>query len=91
MQSAEIEEKQLRHYMPETEEAEEGYSEAAKYTLELLQEAKRPLLLVGQGMVSAGAQQAVRFWLLGGFWISWLRMKTGFSAARGFRHPDIPI
>ena len=60
VQSAEIEEKQLRHYMPETEEAEEGYSEAAKYTLELLQEAKRPLLLVGQGMVSAGAQQAVR-------------------------------
>lgn len=60
VQSAEIDEKQLRHYVPETEEDRESYSEAAKHTLELLQGAERPLILVGQGMVSSGAQQAVR-------------------------------
>ncbi len=60
VQSAEIDEKRLRHYVPETEEDRESYSEAAKHTLELLQGAERPLILVGQGMVSSGAQQAVR-------------------------------
>lgn len=60
VQSAEIDQKQLRHYIPETEEIEESYLEAAKHTLELLQGAERPLVLVGQGMVSSGAQQAVR-------------------------------
>ena len=60
VQSAEINENNLHHYQPEESENKENYKEAADDTLKILMESKRPLILVGQGMVSAGAQEAVR-------------------------------
>lgn len=60
IQAAEIDESRLRHYVPEHTETVPDYGLAAEYTLQLLKESKRPVLLVGQGMKSSGAGQAVR-------------------------------
>lgn len=65
VQAAMVEEEELVHFKPE-EEAENGRifnekkrKQAAEYTIELLKNAKRPVILVGQGMVSAGADKLV--------------------------------
>ena len=64
VQSSEIDESKLRHFLPEEAKIEnvrqEVLEEAAIRTIEFLKTAKRPLLLVGQGMVSAGAQKDTR-------------------------------
>lgn len=65
VQSAMVEECELPHFKPKEETGCEASSDgkmikaAAEYTLELLENAKRPVLLVGQGMVSAGAEELV--------------------------------
>ncbi len=56
VQSAEIEESSLRHYMPE-EKQKPDLKQTAEQTLQLLKESQRPVLLVGQGMKSAGAEE----------------------------------
>lgn len=55
VQSAEIDESRLKHYEPEKEKKTD-LSQAAIQTVKLLAEAERPVLLVGQGMKSAGAE-----------------------------------
>jgi len=59
VQAAMIDEEALRHYEPE-EDIYEGLEETAETTLRMLQEAKRPVLLVGQGMVSSEAEAVTR-------------------------------
>lgn len=65
VQAAMIDESALLHYEPEKEAESEAFfndkmkKSAAEYTIELLANAKRPVLLVGQGMVSAGAEEMV--------------------------------
>lgn len=66
VQAAMVDESKLRHFEPEKENSEENNNsstvakkQAAEYTVKLLKEAKRPVLLVGQGMVSSGAEQLV--------------------------------
>ena len=64
VQSSEIDETKLRHFTPEDVKAEKTtnrktWEEAVSQTIDLLKAARRPLLLVGQGMVSAGAQPLV--------------------------------
>ena len=60
IQAAEIDENKLRHFIPPIHIENPVLSEAAKYTLQLLQIAKRPVMLVGQGAVSSGAYDAIR-------------------------------
>lgn len=65
VQAAMIEEESLRHFEPRPEDFpavcdEEKLRSAAGYTKELLFRAKRPVLLIGQGMVSSGAAGLVR-------------------------------
>jgi acetolactate synthase-1/2/3 large subunit len=60
VQSAMIDENHLRHYVPEEIERKSDIKVAASYTLKLLKEAKRPVILLGQGMVAAKAQEYVR-------------------------------
>ncbi|MDE7435606.1 MAG: thiamine pyrophosphate-binding protein [Lachnospiraceae bacterium] len=57
VQAAEIDEKHLRHYIPEETAVKPDYIQAADDTLRLLKKSKRPVLLVGQGMKSSGAGQ----------------------------------
>lgn len=57
VQAAMIDETKLRHYEPPKQEHKVKVKAAAEYTLELLKKAKRPLLLVGQGMKSSGAEE----------------------------------
>lgn len=59
VQAAMIDETKLRHYEPPKQEHKMKVKAAAEYTLELLKKAKRPLLLVGQGMKSSGAEEEV--------------------------------
>ncbi len=60
VQSSMIDESRLRHYKPDFEEAEADLKQSAGQTLDMLEHAKRPTLLVGQGMVSAKAQALTR-------------------------------
>lgn len=60
VQSAMIDEDNLRHYVPEEMEIKADIKAATSYTLQLLQEAKRPVILLGQGMVAAKAEELVR-------------------------------
>lgn len=65
VQAAMIDESSLLHYEPEKEAENKAFFDdkmkksAAEYTIELLANAKRPVLLIGQGMVSAGAEALV--------------------------------
>lgn len=59
VQAAMIDEEALCHYEPE-EEIYDGLEEAAETTMRMLQEARRPVLLVGQGMVSSEAEAVTR-------------------------------
>lgn len=56
VQSAEIDESRLKHYEPEKEKKID-LSQAAMQTVKMLAEAERPVLLVGQGMKSSGAEE----------------------------------
>ena len=56
VQSASIDENKLRHYEPEPEKRTEDLRQKAQQTVHMLRKAERPVLLVGQGMISAGAQ-----------------------------------
>lgn len=59
VQAAMIDETKLRHYQHQERQEKCDLKEAAKYTIELLKEAKRPVLLVGQGMVASKAEELV--------------------------------
>lgn len=65
VQAAMIDEEKMRHYVPADDKAggdipkAADISEAADYTIKLLQQAKRPLILVGQGMVASKAEALV--------------------------------
>lgn len=56
IQAAMIEENKLQHYEPEMEKKVTDLMQAAKQTIQLLKGAVRPVLLIGHGMISAGAQ-----------------------------------
>ncbi len=76
VQAAMIDESNLRSYKPEEDELlpvteklelaqalaenNEELDEAANYSLEILRNARRPVILVGQGMVSSKAEELVR-------------------------------
>lgn len=60
VQAALIDENKLRHYKPEPETKREDIRQKARQTVEMFRKAERPLLLVGQGMVSAKAQDLTR-------------------------------
>lgn len=59
VQSSMIDENSLRHYEPEKETGIVNLEEVVKYTVDILKDAKRPVLLIGQGMVSSKAQDIV--------------------------------
>lgn len=59
VQAAEIDVEKLTHFVPEETEQKNSYKEAAAYTMKLLQQAKRPVILVGQGMIASGAADEV--------------------------------
>lgn len=63
VQAAMIDESSLRHFEPEEDinkaSNTQARIQAAEYTIKLLKEAKRPVLLIGQGMISSGAKELV--------------------------------
>ena len=64
VQAIMIEEEDLRQFNPEelndSQNIGSDINEGVNYTLNLLKNAKRPLIMVGQGMISSGAAQEVR-------------------------------
>lgn len=59
VQAAVIDETKLRHYRPAVQEQKVNLKKEAEYTLRLLKKAKRPLLLVGQGIKASQAEEQV--------------------------------
>lgn len=59
VQAAEINEDKLKHYAPDNKIEASDCQSAAAYTLELLSRAKRPVILLGHGMISSRAQNEV--------------------------------
>lgn len=65
VQAAEIEVSELKEYVPEeaennrSKEATELLHTAARDTLRLLEEARRPLLLIGHGILASGVEEEV--------------------------------
>lgn len=60
VQAAEIDEYTLKHFVPPVLDVECSMLEEIQYTVKVLKEAKRPVVLVGQGMVSSGAANLVK-------------------------------
>lgn len=63
IQEAMIEEEELCHFMPETDKENSDLGEAASYTVELLKKARRPVLLIGQGVESSGSRELVHWFV----------------------------
>lgn len=55
VQEAEIDENELRHFVPEKQIKTKCTNEEIKYVVDALESAERPMLLVGQGVRLAGA------------------------------------
>ena len=60
VQAAEIDENNLRHFSPPNETALKNMEQAAEYAVECLKNSKRPIILLGQGVISSNSQNIIR-------------------------------
>ena len=60
VQAAEIDENNLRHFSPPNETSLKNMEQAAEYAVECLKNSKRPIILLGQGVMSSNSQNIIR-------------------------------
>ncbi|MCH5248876.1 MAG: thiamine pyrophosphate-binding protein [Lachnospiraceae bacterium] len=60
VQAAEIDVEKLKHFTPSKEQNDTSIAEAVQHTCRLLQEAKRPLCLLGHGLDASGSKELFR-------------------------------
>ncbi len=60
VQAANVDEKNLRHFTPPNQVSTVDMANAVAYTIDCLNAAKRPIILLGHGVISSGSQEIVR-------------------------------
>lgn len=60
VQAAEVDENNLRKFTPMDQHLQTNLSESANYTVDCLNNSKRPLIILGHGVVSSGSAEIIR-------------------------------
>ena len=60
VQAADVDENNLRAFNPNSQATKKNFADAARYTVDCINNSKRPLILLGHGVVASGSAEIVR-------------------------------